>query len=256
MRSFAIHYLPREERSRELEKRRVASRSLVFRKVAPISKKDTVNRLLKEAIASGAITCGDQIVEAKVARQFGVGQGLVREALLELECEGFVQRTPFSNTRIVTLSSEDAGHIFDIRIELEPFAFELAMRILVAKNDVAELRKSITQAKKAASFGDLASFFDNHLAFFRKVWELSGNKYLQHTLEGMVLPLFVLYLTRSSFTSEVLLQQAVACADSQERIFQTFLAGQVWEIKRMTADCVMQLKTMIVSNTKIFERGW
>jgi len=225
-----------------------------FRKVTPITKKDCVNRLLKEAIVSGAVACGDQIVEAKVASEFGVGQGLIREALLELECEGFVQRTPFSNTRVVTLSSEDAGHIFEIRIELEPLAFELAMRILMPENDVAELRKSMTQTEKAAHSGDLAGFFDNHLAFFRKVWGLSGNKYLQHTLERTVVPLFVLYLTRGSLTSEGLVQKSIECSDCQEQIFQKFLAGEMWQVKRMAADCVNRLKTMIVSNDGIFER--
>src|SRR5262245_28789112 len=113
---------------------------VTFPKLTPVSKKDSVLGLLKKAMAAGAITCGDQIVEATLARQFGVGQGLVREALLELECEGFVDRTPFSNTRVTSLSAEDAGHIFDIRIELEPLAFELAARTLRSRSDVAPFR--------------------------------------------------------------------------------------------------------------------
>jgi Bacterial regulatory proteins, gntR family len=73
---------------------------------------------------------GEKIVEAAVAQQLGVGQGLVREALIGLEDQGFVVRTPFSNARVSTLSDEDALQIFDIRIELEPLAFERAGRSL------------------------------------------------------------------------------------------------------------------------------
>src|SRR5438045_7958240 len=97
-----------------------------FQKIEPVSKKARIVTLLREAIISGAIQSGEQIVEGKVAQQFGVGQGLIREALIELEHQGFVQRTPFSGTQVPKLSLEDAQQIFDIRIELEPLAFSLA----------------------------------------------------------------------------------------------------------------------------------
>jgi DNA-binding GntR family transcriptional regulator len=221
--------------------------NVTFPKISPVSKKDSVVRLLKESMATGAITCGDQIIEVKLARQLGVGQGLVREALFELEREGFVHRTPFSNTRVATLSDQDARHIFDIRIQLEPLAFELAARSLGSKNEVVPLRALIAQSKNGANSGDLAWFFRNHLALFRKVWELSGNKFLHQTLERLVDPLFVLYLTRASFTCEALMQEAIACSDRQEQILQTLLAGEACGVKRMVSDFLIQMKAIIES---------
>src|SRR5262247_226029 len=100
--------------------------STTFQRIEPVSKKTRVVVLLREAIVSGAIKGGEQIVEAKLAQQFGVGQGLIREALIELEHQGFVQRTPFSGTTVPTLTLEDAQQIFELRIELEPLAFSLA----------------------------------------------------------------------------------------------------------------------------------
>src|SRR5438045_9018024 len=97
-----------------------------FQKIEPVSKKARIVTLLREAIISGAIQSGEQIVEGKIAQQFGVGQGLIREALIELEHQGFVQRTPFSGTQVPKLNLADAQQIFDIRIELEPLALELA----------------------------------------------------------------------------------------------------------------------------------
>src|SRR6266566_6515344 len=100
--------------------------SSTFQKIEPISKKTRVVALLREAIISGAIQSGEQIVEGKIAQQFGVGQGLIREALIELEHQGFIQRTPFSGTQVPRLNLENAQQIFDIRIELEPLALSLA----------------------------------------------------------------------------------------------------------------------------------
>src|SRR5438552_10620629 len=97
-----------------------------FQKIEPVSKKVRIVASLKEAILSGALQSGDQIVEGKLAQQLGVGQGLIREALIELEHQGFVQRSPFSWTQVTTLTNEDANQIYEIRIEVEPLAFTLA----------------------------------------------------------------------------------------------------------------------------------
>jgi DNA-binding GntR family transcriptional regulator len=221
--------------------------NLIFQKVVHVTKKNSVSRLLKEAIVSGAIASGDQLAEATMARQFGVGQGLMREALLELEYEGFVQRTPFSNTRVASLSQEDAGQIFDIRIALEPLAFEFSMRMITPKDKAAVLQKVTSHTEKAAITGDLVSFFGNHLTFFRTVWELSESKYLRSTLERLVVPLVVLYLARPSFTCERPIQKAMECSNLQRQILGTYLAGDVLKVKRMVSEYLGQMKAMFIS---------
>jgi DNA-binding GntR family transcriptional regulator len=88
----------------------------IFSRIEPISKKARVVASLRDAIVSGALQAGEQIVEAKMAQQFGVGQGIVREALIELEHQGFVQRTPYSGTQVVQLTLDDAKKIFQMRL--------------------------------------------------------------------------------------------------------------------------------------------
>src|SRR5262245_31527026 len=97
-----------------------------FQKIEPISKKTRTVASLREAIISGAIRSGEQIVEGKIAQQLGVGQGLIREALIELEHQGFVQRIPYAGTQVTELSLQDVQQIYAVRIELEPLAFFLA----------------------------------------------------------------------------------------------------------------------------------
>src|SRR5262245_48073327 len=138
--------------------------TITFQKLEPVSKKARLVTTLRQAIASGALQTGAQIVEAKLAQQFGVGQGLIREALIELEHQGFVQRTPFSGTQVCQLSLEDAQQIFDLRIELEPLAFLLAGQ-RASRGQINEVAKLAGQAKKAATAEDLDWFFEAHLAF-------------------------------------------------------------------------------------------
>src|SRR5206468_6947154 len=97
-----------------------------FQKIEPVSKKERVVTSLKAAILGGALKSGEAIVEGKIAQQFGVGQGLIREALIELEQNGRASRREIACTQVPTLGLEDAQQIFDIRICLEPLAVELA----------------------------------------------------------------------------------------------------------------------------------
>src|SRR6516225_7848720 len=124
-----------------------------FQKIEPISKKTRIVTSVREAILSGAIRSGEQIVEGKLAQQLGVGQGLIREALIELEHQGLVQRTPFAGTQVTELTLQDAQQIYDLRIELEPLAFFLAGPNLHGQQ-ISELRERAERTRIASKAGD------------------------------------------------------------------------------------------------------
>jgi DNA-binding GntR family transcriptional regulator len=193
----------------------------LLQKIEPISKKARIVASLREAMISGAIRSGEQIVEGKIAQQLGVGQGVIREALIELEHQGFVQRTPFAGTQVTELTLQDAQQIYDIRIELEPLAFFLAGPNANAQH-ISELREMAEKARTASKAGDLAAFFENHLAFRRKVWTLAGNRYLLQILERVVVPLYALYMIRQSYNLEGILQTTIDCTDHQDRILAAY----------------------------------
>jgi DNA-binding GntR family transcriptional regulator len=218
----------------------------IFQKIEPVSKKTRLVTTLREAIVSGAIQTGEQIVEGKIAQQFGVGQGLIREALIELEHQGFVQRTPFSGTQVTKLTLDDARQIFDLRIELEPLAIWLVGRNATPEqiNEFAELT---AKAKTVATAQTLDSFFDAHLAFRKRIWNLSGNRYLQQTLERLVIPLYALYLIRRSRNSEGILQTVLECVDHQENILQAYREGDLDKARRVAREFLVDMKEYLGS---------
>ena len=175
---------------------------LGFGRVAVISKKDQVTKVLRDEIVSGRMQPGDAIVESRVARQLGVGQPLVREALLDLEHQGFVQRVPYRGTSVTKLGPEEIDQIQRMRVELEALAVEWA-RSRVTAADLTELRGLVAQMATSARDGDLARFNDCDLALHRRIWELSGNKYLADALERAVVPLLTFFYLRSGRISEL-----------------------------------------------------
>src|SRR5262247_3539840 len=107
--------------------------------IRPVSKRDQVVAAFKDAILRGEIRPGDAIVESRIAQQLGAGIPLVREALIELEYQGYVQKTPYKGTTVTKLNTKDVEKIFRLRVELEPLAIEWAKEHMT-EEDIAELR--------------------------------------------------------------------------------------------------------------------
>jgi DNA-binding GntR family transcriptional regulator len=212
-----------------------------FQKIEPISKKTRVVALLREAIVSGSVKTGEQIVEGKIAQQLGVGQGLIREALIELEHQGYVQRIPYAGTQVTELTLQDAQQIYDIRIELEPLAFFLAGPNTHGQ-DLAELRAMAKKTRVASKAGDLPAFFESHLELRRKVWILSGNRYLQQTLERIVMPLYALYVIRQSYNIEGIVQTTVDCIEHQDRILAAYEQKNFEDARDTARDFLKRMK--------------
>ena len=215
--------------------------SKTFERIEPVSKKARVVTMLRQAILSGTIGGGEQIVEAKMAQEFGVGQGLIREALIELEHHGFVQRTPFTGTTVPTLTIEDAQQIFEVRIELEPLAFFLAAK-RANERDIAILNEIVEKTKREAMAENLEGFFETHLEFRKKVWEISGNRYVQQALERVVISLYALYLIRRSYNREGILQTVSECIEHQDRILDALRRNEPEAARQVSRDFLIRMK--------------
>ena len=212
-----------------------------FQKLEPVSKKQRVIESLKAAILSGTLKSGEAIVEGKIAQEFGVGQGLIRESLIELEHQGFVQRTPFSGTQVMQLSWDDVQQIFDVRIALEPLAVSLTGAALTA-HSLEELQRLANKVKRAGEKQNLDAFFESHLLFRRRIWELSGNKYLLQELERVVIPLYALYFIRRSSQRENILGTVADCINHQEQILAAYESGNFAEAKQIAHEFLARMK--------------
>jgi DNA-binding GntR family transcriptional regulator len=206
--------------------------SKTFERIEPVSKKTRVVTMLRQAILSGTVRGGEQIVEAKLAQEFGVGQGLIREALIELEHHGFLQRTPFTGTTVSTLTIEDARQIFEVRIELEPLAFSLAAK-RASEQDVSALSVIVENTKREAKVENLERFFETHLEFRKKAWQ---------ALERVVIPLYALYLIRLPYNREGILQTVTECLEQQDRLLDTLRRKDAEAARQAARDFLVRMK--------------
>jgi len=209
----------------------------LFNQIAPYSKKDRVVLAIREAIVSGKMQPGDAIVEGRVARQLGVGQPLVREALIDLEHQGFVQRVPYKGTSVTKLGAAEVEQIQDLRIELESLVVERA-RVRVSPADIKEMREIVDSMRQAAAKKDLARFNEHDLAFHRALWQLAGNRYLADALERAVVPLLTFFYLQSGHVSEAHVQSV----RDHEDIVEALVAPDVVEARARTRRALGELK--------------
>ncbi len=208
--------------------------------IQPVSKRDQVVSSFKEAILSGIIQPGESIVESKVAQQLGAGIPLVREALLELEHQGYVQKVPYKGTTVTKLERRDVEKIFRLRVDLESLAIEWAKEN-VTLTDIEDLRSITAKMKEGAQALDLDQFYQNDLAFRRKLWEMSGNEYLVECLERIVAPLFAFFLMKDRRERESYLLSAA----QHEKIVESLPRLSGAKLRVMMRNSVSDWKTEV-----------
>jgi DNA-binding GntR family transcriptional regulator len=160
-----------------------------FSAITAASLPDRIGEIIRDAIVSGRLKPGDQVVESRLAKQMGVGQNAVREALQELEFQGFVMKVPNRGTFVTKLSTGNIDEIYRMRMELEALAvFWAREKQRPTNEDLAELNKHLDASAKAAKAKDLSAYARADTEFHRYLWKMAGNSYLEKCLELVAVP--------------------------------------------------------------------
>jgi len=167
----------------------------VFQKLSNDSLRERIAQKIKEAILTGELREGERLVERKLAGQFETSLTAVREALVQLESEGFVSKKANSATHVAKFSFGAAEKIFRVRKVLEAFAVEEAARA-ASPDQIRQLEKSYVEYLDKAREQKVLEFVVKDLALHEKIWELAGNEYLVVALKRVVQPMFALTAIR------------------------------------------------------------
>ncbi len=164
--------------------------------------------LLESAILDGRLKPGARLIELKLAGDFGVSQASVREALQHLEGTGLVVKHPNRGSYVIKLERADFIHIYQVRRELEPLAWALAVADL--KTETLNLLDGHLAQMRAASLkSDCRAYLAADLGFHRVIWQAQSNRYLEKVLMGLCLPLFAHELVQRHSNQELDFRRAI-----------------------------------------------
>jgi DNA-binding GntR family transcriptional regulator len=123
--------------------------------------------ILRQRILSGEIRAGQPIRQEQIAQELGVSRIPLREALKQLEAEGFVTIAPHKGAVVSTLSAEEAEELFALRAQLERWLLTEAIPRM-READFAHLDAIIDESRapdNLARWGELNWRF--HEALYR-----------------------------------------------------------------------------------------
>ena len=113
--------------------------------------------ILRQRILSGEIQAGQPIRQEQIAQELGVSRIPLREALKQLEAEGFVTIAPHKGAVVSSLSADEADELFALRLQLERWLLREAIPRLTAA-DFAKLDRIIEESRapdSLARWGEL-----------------------------------------------------------------------------------------------------
>ncbi len=134
-------------------------------------------------ILDGRRRPGSRLAQQALARQFGVAQSVIREALLELQARGLVEA---SYNRGLFVSHIDAQRLLE-SFEVREAHERLAVRLCCERTTRADLRQLAQTAERAYSLGkagrlDEMGALDRE--FHQRLVRLSGNGMLVRLAES------------------------------------------------------------------------
>ncbi len=173
------------------------------------------------------------IDENALIQELGVGRTPIREALQRLALENLVIIYPRRGMLVADLNPSDLQKVFELRLELEPFAARLAAE-RATPAEAAALTALFTGAEAGAA-ADHRALIDLDREFHTRLAQAAHNEFLEETLERLyhqVQRLWNLSLHRVAHLREAVLAHGeVAHAvlardpDAAERLMRAHIVG-------------------------------
>jgi DNA-binding GntR family transcriptional regulator len=146
------------------------------------SLREQVRRALEAALVCGELQPGEVYSAPGLAERFGISTTPVREAMLQLVKDGFVEVVRNKGFRVVEISDEDLDQISQIRMLLEvPSTARTAAILTPAK--FATLATFAEEIEAAATRGDIIAYLDADRRFHAELISTLGNPRLTELVD-------------------------------------------------------------------------
>ncbi|WP_120521162.1 GntR family transcriptional regulator [Arthrobacter celericrescens] len=146
------------------------------------SRTGSVYEWIRERIIDGTYPPGQRIRERDVALELEVSRVPVREALPQLESEGYIETLPRRGAVVTHLTVQGVTELFDVRASLEVLAARLAAEACAAGADAERLTGLLADAGKALMKGDEGLIADLNAQIHEDILELSGSRLLKRLM--------------------------------------------------------------------------
>src|SRR6185312_2157083 len=122
--------------------------------------------------------------ERKLAQDFGISRTPVREAVAQLESEGFVRSVPRRGIYVVRKTKREVIELITAWAALESMAARLITENALDA-DIAALRRMFTSFEHGAARAHLDEYSEVNIEFHQSIIRMSGNRVLIDMAENL-----------------------------------------------------------------------
>lgn len=140
--------------------------------------------VLRDWIVAGSLKPNQKLRDTEIAKQLGCSRTPIREALLRLEEDGFVETKPNSSTIVCPIDFQSASNLYSITWSLETLALTQAFEFL-SPRPIELMIAANDKLIRALKLKDAASAVDADNEFHAVFIELSQNRELSRILAGI-----------------------------------------------------------------------
>jgi DNA-binding GntR family transcriptional regulator len=137
----------------------------------------TVKRLLLDRIMSGQYEPGGRIVELQLAKELGMSQSPIREALRDLAAAGVITIHPRRGARVRMPSAKELADVSIVRAEIDALAARLTAGVM-SESTLASLQDLVDAMLASLSSGDFLAVTEADVQFHRVIAQTAGNQAL------------------------------------------------------------------------------
>ena len=139
---------------------------------------------VRNAITYGGLKPGERLVEKRLCEMFNVGRTPLREALRQLEIEGYLEFIHNKGVTITKISIENMEDIYNILAVLEGYATEVATTYL-SSGDIKKIGSIQNDQKRAWAAKDYKKWLEKNADFHEYVVTASKNRFLKTIINNL-----------------------------------------------------------------------
>lgn len=150
------------------------------------TKSDTVYHFIKEQIMTGVYKPDERIIIRDIARQLGVSDIPVREAIKRLTADGLLETKSHSGARVAPINTDTLEEVFLIRTELETLSTRLAAKAATPE-EIDSLELLVDQMDASIGKQDLTAYSLSNRNFHQQLYRASHAQVLIDMIENLFL---------------------------------------------------------------------
>jgi len=204
--------------------------SIAFKE--PQTLRERIYLHLREAITKSMLLPGERIIEKNIAEELNVSITPVREALLQLNVEGFVEIKTHRNVVVKQISITEIAELYEIQGLLEGFAAKRAS-LNLNDQDLIKIKKLTEKMEKFFKSNNVEKFYESNKEIHEIFLKKSNNQSIYDLVSNLNLRKKLFRYRVTFLAKKDVMKNAL---NDHKKILNAFLARDADTIERLVRE--------------------